>query len=186
MNIPKLSSWIFFTTIFVGFIFFSSIVNFATDWWWFSELGFAQIFIKTLSTKIVLALGTIVFTALFLLTNLLLAIRSKDPWGTTLPEALFGQPISLDNRIVKTLAIVVSLVAALFFGLAAAANWQTVLKFISSTAFNISDPIFNQDIAFYLFSLPVFHIGLSLIKTLIFLALAGCTLIYFLGATISF
>jgi len=178
MNIPKLSSWILFIVIFIGFVFFSSIVNFVTDWWWFSELGFAQIFIKSFGTKIVLALATIAFTALFLLVNLLLAIRSKSPWGATLPEALFGQPINLDNRIVKTLAIVVSISAALFFGLAAMVNWQEVLKFLSATAFNVSDPVFDKDIAFYLFSLPVFQLGLSLIKALILLALAGCALVY--------
>jgi len=180
MKIPKYSPWIFLVAVFVGFVFFSSIVGFVTDWWWFSELGYSQIFIKSLSTKVVLGLTATIFALVFLLTNLLLAIRSKVPWMTTLPESLVGQPISLDNRLVKKLAIAISLVVALFFGLAAAASWQEVLKFFSATVFGVADPIFGRDITFYLFSLPVFQIGLGLIKTLIFLALIGCALVYFL------
>ena len=180
LNIPKFPSWIFIIVIFVVFSFLSNIVALVTDWWWFSELGYSQIFIKSLSTKVALGLAATIFAGVFLLTNLLLAIRSKVPWMTTLPESLFGRPISLDNRLVKKLAVAISVVIALFFGIAAAANWQEVLKFFSATAFGNSEPVFGKDIAFYLFSLPIFQLGLGLVKALILLALVSCALVYFL------
>jgi len=180
LNIPKFPSWIFLIAIFVVFGFLSNIVALVTDWWWFSELGYSQIFIKSLSTKVALGLAATIFAGVFLLTNLLLAIRSKVPWMTTLPESLFGRPISLDNRLVKKLAVAICVVLALFFGLAAAASWQEVLKFFSATAFGNSDPILGKDIAFYLFSLPVFKIGLGMVRALILLALVGCGLVYVL------
>lgn len=178
MNIPKFSSWFFLIATFVVLFFLFNIVGLVTDWWWFSELGYSQIFIKSLGAKIGLGLVTTVFAALFLLTNFSLAIRSKIPWLATLPESLIGQPVSLDNRLVRKLAFVLSSVIALFFGLAAAASWQEVLKFLEAVPFGTSDPIFGKEVAFYVFSLPVLKMGLGLVRTLVFFTLAGCVLVY--------
>ena len=180
MNIPKLPSWVFIIVIFGVFTFLSSIVGLVTDWWWFSELGFEQIFLKSLVSKIVLGLATTVFAALFLLLNFSFAIRSKIPWLATLPESIIGQPLSVDQRLVGKLAYAFSVVTALFFGLIAAASWQELLKFISQTPFGSSDPVFGKDVAFYVFSLPVFKIGLGLVRALILFALVGCGLVYVL------
>ncbi len=186
MTIPKYLTRIFFIGLFVVFILFSSVVAFVTDWWWFSEVGHTQIFIKFLVAKIALFSSAGIFAAVFLLANFSLAIRSKISWTAMLPAALIGRPISFDNHIVKKLAIVFSLVIAVFFGLATAANWQEVLKFISGAAFGAADPIFNKDIGFYIFSLPVLQMGLGLVKTLIILTLAGCAVIYFLRGSLRF
>ncbi len=186
MTISKHFTRIFFIGIFVVVILFSSIVDFVTDWWWFSEVGHTQIFVKSLVAKIALFSSAGIFAAVFLLANFSLAIRSKISWTAMLPAALIGRPINFDNRIVKKLAIVFSLVIAVFFGLVTAANWQEVLKFISGAAFGAADPIFNKDIGFYIFSLPVFQIGLGLFKFLVLLSLAGSAIIYFLRGSIHF
>lgn len=179
-GVPKYLRHIFLLGIFIVFMLFSSIVAFVTDWWWFTEVGHTQIFVKSLVAKIVLFSSAGFFVAVFLITNFFLAARSKILWIAVLPEALIGRPITLDGRIVRKVAVVLSLTIAVFFGLAAAANWQEVLKFISSSAFGVADPIFNKDIGFYIFSLPVLQTGLGLVKTLILLTFAGCALIYFL------
>lgn len=184
MTIPKYLTQISFIGLFAIFILFSSLVAFVTDWWWFSEVGYTQIFIKSLLAKIALFSAAGFFAAVFLLANFSLAIRSKVPWVATLPEALVGRPVNVDNHIVKKFTVVFSLVIALFFGLVAAGNWQEVLKFISGAAFGAADPIFNKDIGFYLFSLPIFQIGLGLIKFLVLLALAGCATLYFLRGSL--
>ncbi|MBU3965483.1 UPF0182 family protein [Patescibacteria group bacterium] len=186
MTIPKLSMNFFFIGLFAVFVLLSSVVAFITDWWWFSEVGHTQIFIKSLVAKIALFSVTGIFTAVFLLVNFSLAIRSKISWTAFLPAALIGQPVNVDNRIVKKFAVVFSLVIAFFSGLVAAGYWQEVLRFISGAAFGATDPVFGKDIGFYLFSLPVFQIGLGLIKFLVLLALAGCAIIYFLRGSLHF
>ena len=182
-NKKYLSRFVYIAIIAV-FILFSSIIAFVTDWWWFSEVGHTQIFIKSLVSKIVLFLSAGIFAAGFLLANFSLAIRSKISWTAILPEALIGQPMNFDSRIVKKLAVVLSVTIAVFLGLVAAANWQEVLKFVSGATFGIADPVFNKDIGFYIFSLPVFQIGLGLIKFLVLLALVGCAIIYFLRGSL--
>ncbi|MDO8435835.1 MAG: UPF0182 family protein [bacterium] len=188
MTISKYLTRISFIGLLVVFFLFSSVVAFVTDWWWFSEVGYTQIFIKSLIAKIALFLSTGIFAAVFLLANFYLAIRSTrstgSEWTAILPEALIGQPISLDSRIVKKFAVVLSAVIAFFFGLVAAGNWQEVLKFISGAPFGTVDPIFSKDIGFYLFTLPVFQTGLGMIKFLVLLSLVGSVTIYFLRGSL--
>src|SRR3990167_708245 len=182
----KIFSWAFLGIVIAFFIFFSSIVGLVTDWWWFSEVGFTEIFTKSLSAKIVLGLTTGLFAAAFILLNFLITVRSKIPWMLAIPEALVGQSISLNDRIVKKLGIVVCLAVSFFIGLIAAASWQDVLKFLSATPFGQTDPLFGRDIAFYVFSLPVFSLVLGLIRVLILLSLVGCGTIYFLRGSLNF
>ncbi len=184
MTIPKYLKLIFFIGLFVVFILFSNVVAFVTDWWWFSEVGHTPIFVKSLIVKIKLFSVIGIFTAIFLLANFSFANRSTISWTTILPEVLIGRPMRLDNRIVKKLAVVLSVVIALFFGFVATTNWQEVLKFIASSTFGSTDPIFNKDIGFYIFSLPLFQLGLGLAKTLIILTLIGCASIYFLRGSL--
>ena len=123
MNITKIFSWVFIGIAIAFFIFFSSIVALVTDWWWFNEVGFTEIFIKSLGTKVILGVTAFLFAAAFLVTNFLVAIRSKIPRMLAIPEALIGQPLSLNDRIVKKLGIGVCLAVSFFIGLVAAAGW---------------------------------------------------------------
>ena len=44
--------------------------------------------------------------------------------------------------------------------------WNDIILFLHATQFNITDPVFNKDIGFYVFSLPVFSHFLGIIKFL--------------------
>src|SRR3990167_1246846 len=111
MNTTKFYSWAFLAVAFFIFIFFSKISSLITDWWWFSEVELTQIFLKSLQAKVAIGLLAGLAAAVFLLGNFLIAVRSKVPWMATIPEALVGQPISLDNRKVKKLGIALNLLA---------------------------------------------------------------------------
>lgn len=185
MNITKIFSWTFLGLVFIIFIFFSSIISLITDWWWYSEVGFADVFIKSLSAKAIVGFSAGLIAFAFLFINLLLALRSKVPWMASIPEALIGQRILVNDRIVRKTGIVVSFAIALFIGFLSFGNWQDVLKFILAVPFGQSDPIFNKDISFYTFSLPVYSFTLGLIKTLVLISLITCGIIYFLRGSLN-
>jgi hypothetical protein len=187
MNIIKFFSWTFLVLPLVIFIFFLNIVSLITDWWWYQEVELTEVFIKSLSAKIIVGVTAGIIAAIFLLTNLFLAVRSKIPWMRAIPGALIGinQPLSVNNRIIGKLGIILSSIIALFIGLIASSSWHDVLKFLSSVPFGQKDPIFGQDVSFYVFSLPVFSLGLGLIKTVILISLIGCTLIYVLRGSLN-
>ena len=187
MKFTKIFSWAFLGIAVIAFIFFSGIVSLITDWWWYQEVGLTEVFVKSLSTKIIVGAGVGIIAAIFLLTNLFLAVRSKIPWMAAIPGALIGinQPLSLNNRIIGKLGIILSCITALFIGLIASSSWHDVLKFLSSTPFGQKDPIFGMDVSFYVFSLPVFSLGLGLIKTVILISLISCGAVYILRGSLN-
>ena len=170
--------WILSTLVVASFVFFSSFVNLITDWWWFSEVGFTKIFVTSLVAKFAVGIGTGLLSLAFLGINLFLATHSKTPWIATIPAELFGQPLALRDSLVKKVTFVLALLLSLFIGLIASTTWQDVLKFLHTTPFGQADPLLGKDVAFYVFSLPVYHLGLLLLKGLTLISLIGCGLIY--------
>ena len=187
MNITKFFFWAFLGIGFATFIFFSSAVSLITDWWWYQEVELTEIFIKSISTKIIVGFSAGLIAAVFLLTNLSLAVRSKIPWMASIPEALIGtsQPLTLNNRIIGKLGIIINCVIAIVIGLIASSSWHDVLKLLFAVPFGQKDPLFGQDVSFYVFSLPVFSLGLTLIKTVILLSLVSCGIIYILRGSLN-
>ncbi|OGK09418.1 hypothetical protein A2767_05215 [Candidatus Roizmanbacteria bacterium RIFCSPHIGHO2_01_FULL_35_10] len=185
MRISRLFIGMGVAVIFVLLVSFSTIISFVTDWWWFSEVGQIEVFVKPLITKIIIALVTTIIAAAFFLTNFLIAVRSKTPWVALIPAALLGQPVSLDSRILKKLGAIVCVVLSLFLGLITTINWQEILKFFSGVSFGEYDPIFKKDIAFYIFSLPTLTIGLGILRMFIVISLISSGIIYLLKGSLN-
>ena len=185
MKTRKFTIWIVGIIIFLSFIAFSTVLAFIADWWWFSEVGYKEVFITSLVAKVALGLAVSIFATLFLLTNLLVATSSKTPWLIVLPENILDRQISLDGRMVRKLGIIISFVIAILLGLVASSQWQDVLKFFSSTPFGVADPVFGKDIAFYIFSLPVITFGLGFFETIILVSLILCGTIYILRGSLN-
>ncbi len=185
MKTRKFSLWLVGIIVFLSFSLFSTTVAFIADWWWFSEVGYTEVFITSLVAKVALGLTVSIFATLFLVANFLVATSSQTPWLVVLPASIVGRQISLNGRIVRKLGIVLSLVMAVLLGLIASSGWQNVLKFFSATPFGTVDPVFGKDIAFYIFSLPVITFGLGLLKTIVLISLVGCGAIYVLRGSLN-
>jgi len=56
---------------------------------------------------------------------------------------------------------------------------------LAAVPFGQTDPLFGKDVAFYLFSLPIYTLGLGLIRILILLSLIICTAVYVLRGSLS-
>ncbi len=123
-----------------------------TDYFWFDALGFSQIFLISLQSKIILFfVGAIAF---FLFAGLNLWISSK------LNNAK-------KNLISAKLKLVIVLLLSFMFGIAASSKWFMVLQYLKQTPFSIQDPIFMKDVAFYIFSLPLFLVLWSFVMVLV-------------------
>jgi uncharacterized protein len=75
----------------------------------------------------------------------------------------------------------IAIFLSLAIGLIAASRWTKVLQYFHPTNFNINEPIFSQDISFYIFALPILEL-LALWLTVISLySFISCTLTYLLS-----
>ncbi len=75
----------------------------------------------------------------------------------------------------------IALLLSLAIGLIAVSRWTKVLQYFHPTNFNTTDPIFNQNISFYVFIFPILEL-LSFWVTIVFLyGLVSCALTYLLS-----
>jgi uncharacterized protein len=158
------------------FFFSSTLVNFYTDSLWFSSLGYREVFLSAFWARTGLFVLGFGLAALFLGGNWLLAraLTRREP-------VFFGQEDALGTPGIL-LAILggAGLLAFLMAGVASGA-WETVMLYLNRQPFGAADPIFSQDVGFYMFTLPLLRLIQGWLMAALFLALAGVAALYLLA-----
>ncbi|MGI9139943.1 MAG: UPF0182 family membrane protein [Gemmatimonadaceae bacterium] len=171
----RFRKWIvLFFVLFFGLI--PWLVGAATDWLWFSELGYDTIFLTDLTTRVSLfAVGGLV-TFAFLWGNLRLAQRGTvtQPILLTNPQ---GPPVDL-VAIIGKLMLPLSMVLSFLFAVSLAGLWLTVLQATHGVTVGATDPIFGRDIGYYLFTLPLAAAALNVFVSLTVISLLATTAMY--------
>jgi len=73
---------------------------------------------------------------------------------------------------------------SLIFGLVAQGNWQVVLRFFNGQPFGVTDPVFYNEVGFYVFSLPFWHFLRRWLLGALIITLLGSAVIYLLSYTL--
>ncbi len=135
----------------------SALFNLYIDWLFFEETGFLGIFKITLSTKVASALLFSIVFLVFYLANIYFANRINFPlrnlhfFGDTIyPVRTFSI-----EKPVKLISLLGGIVLAFFIALFGASKWEEILLFINRLELGMQDPVFNKDISFYMFTLPL-------------------------------
>jgi uncharacterized protein len=159
--------------------------EFYTDWLWFREVGYEQVFLRSLTvrTTVTAVVGVAVF--LMLAGNLLLAIRTLRPRPFMVATPQGPQTITVDPATLRPLLLLGAAAVALMTGLFAGGRWETWLYYIHRTPFGKADPILGRDIGFYVFSLPLFEHVQGLLLFVLFLMLASAIAASVLGGEVS-
>jgi hypothetical protein len=168
------------------FLVVPSFAGFYTDWIWFQQVGFDQVFTRTLSSKLIL--GGAVFAIAFsvLLGGLRYALRDMTKPYLTLGGGPEVKPLVIDRKGLQLIAAGVSGLAALFMGVFASSQWMVWLQYQHATPFGEVDPLLGRDVAFYVFQLPFLDFIRNLLVSVVALSLAGATAAYILSNAVSF
>ncbi|AFZ51575.1 UPF0182 family protein [Dactylococcopsis salina] len=75
-------------------------------------------------------------------------------WQILLILAIFAILLMRISFWLKSFAVIINV----FFTVTIALNWTKVLPFLYRTNFELFDPLFNKDIGFYIFSLPIWEL----------------------------
>ncbi|MGA7331218.1 MAG: UPF0182 family protein, partial [Pseudolabrys sp.] len=143
------------------------ISGFLVDWLWFSAIGYFDVFWTTIIAKAGVFFAVFFATAIILWVNGLVAFRftrsqrtqrpTEFEWKpsgvATLPEVLeFARHrLSWPVVIICGTCILAALVA---WG--EVNNWSVFLQFLYQAPFGTNDPLYGNDIGFYLFTLPAY------------------------------
>jgi len=139
----------------VLFFAFPSAVRFSTDWLWFGELGYADVFLRTLNAQLLAFGATFATVFAFLYLNLRIARQTITRPQIVLGTGVDGRTIAIEGRRLAGLALPVALVFAFMIGLTGANHWLDWLKYFNAQPFGDADPLFGRDVGFYVFSLPI-------------------------------
>ena len=152
----------------------SRLLTYYTDWLWFDSLDFTSVyFTRILASGITFLAGALVFW-LILAGNIALATRLNRKDGSTPLDSLAAS--TLGFRVTPLLQVG-AVVLALFSGLALRFQWNELLLFLNQVEFGVFDPIFNRDVSFFVFSLPILKSIRSFLLTALIFSLVGSALV---------
>ena len=158
--------------LFLLFISLSWLVGIYTDWLWFTELNFQNVWLTRWSYQFFSFVAFFVIAFLILWGNWHLARRRAIK---VTPEFY---PRFLQISGVKWILTAATFFLAFGFASSIAVRWDEFLLFLNRVPFGTADPIFGRDISFYLFELPVYEALQQWTVSLLLLTLIGVLAIY--------
>ena len=176
---------IFVLLVLLLFMVVPSAVTLLTEWFWFTEVGYTGIFVRTLTTKA--GVGGMVFLVAFgaLAFNFRLALRRVTKPYMLFPGGGDIQPVVLNQRQFLLVGTGIAAVVALFMGIFASSEWMTWLQYRHAVPFGESDPLFGRDVSFYVFALPFLDLVRNLALAVVVLSLIGSTAAYVVSGTLA-
>lgn len=162
------------------FLFAALILFIAVSIWlnaiWFSKLGYFQVFITILGSKIGLWCGFFVLFFLFSGINIRAAFRKGNIQGLRIQRA--GESIEINRKTAVLFSTIALFLLSIFMANNGSQHWETVLKYFNSTGFDLKDPIYHRDISYYVFTLPLYLFLRSWSLTAILLTIVAVGLLY--------
>jgi uncharacterized membrane protein (UPF0182 family) len=162
-----------------------SLLRFYTDWLWFGEIGYQQVFLTMLRSQGTLFTIAFVVSVIWLTVNLrvaLAAVGDARPVFTTRE----GMEVTLPGRRqMQTIASGIALVLSIFIALFASSQWETWLAWRNAAAFGQADPILGRDVGFYVFTLPFMQFARGLAQSLVVIAALASGAVYFASGSLT-
>jgi uncharacterized membrane protein (UPF0182 family) len=130
-----------------------------TDWLWYRELGYEQLFTRMWNAEGTIFGITFLLVWAFLLLNLRVAGRTVRQPHVVLGAARDGKPIVVQGKtLARWTGPAAAGMALIFAGSTASANWLDWLSYFHAVPFGSVDPIFHKEISFYIFRLPIYDL----------------------------
>src|SRR5215813_864109 len=151
----------------ICFILLGIIGGLLVDWLWFSAIGYLSVFWTTIVAEAEVFSAVFIATAIILWANGSLALRfarfrwKQDPVDFERESAGVATSPDVLELMRHRLPwhVVIPLGAGLLAVLVAwgeVDNWRVLLRLLYQVPYGASDPLYNKDIGFYLFTLPAY------------------------------
>lgn len=161
------------------FIFFRSITNFIVNVEWYKEVGYLSIYFTKLLAiiKLMVPIFLICFLGIWMYYRSLRGSINK--WRDA--AEIDKHKRSIERKIFFTLDAIISFVISFSFS---SDYWYRILQFTHSVSFNVKDPIFNKDVSFYVFRLPLIESLCHIVMGLLIFLVIITVIVYFIMLTV--
>ena len=155
--------------IFLAINSFGSAIKFATDYLWFKEVGYIETFLTKIKAQITIGVP------IFILLSILLYVFVKKLKKKYDEESEIITVNKKSNFYIKLISAGISLLITVNI---ISAMWFEILQYLNGGNFGITDPIFNNDISFYVFKLPLINTAVNSIISILFMLVVVIVLFY--------
>ena len=161
-----------------------SLLRFYTDWLWFGEVGYQQVFSTIVRSEASLFTITFVISVVWLVVNLRLAVGSFGE-GRPIFTTQQGMEVALPGRQqLRTIASAIAMVLAALIGLYVSSQWETWVTWQNAAPFGQQDPILGRDVSFYVFTIPFLQLIRGIAQTLVVTAALGAGALYLVSGSL--
>ncbi|GAB3157310.1 UPF0182 family protein [Micromonospora sonneratiae] len=152
-----------------------------TDWLWFDEVDYTQVFKGVLLTRVLLFIAVGLAMAVVIGGNLWLAYRLRPMLRPhSVEQATLERYRMLLAPRIGTWFVAIAVLVGLFAGLSGQSRWSQWMLFRNSQDFGVKDPEFKIDVGFYVFEYPFLRYLLGLGFTAIVLAVIGSLAVHYI------
>jgi len=130
-----------------------AVISVYPNWLWFRNLDFAPVFWTMILGKF--GLATVIWFLLFAILAVNLYAAQRLYIGGEQKTLAFGNA-AISGRYLTNLILICILVVSFVIASRSSAEWNLVLSYLNQQPFGSTDPVFNRDIGFYVFSLPFY------------------------------
>ena len=158
--------------------------NFVVNLLWFKSLGYEQYFWYRLLYRYVLFATITLFFFLIFFLNFWIGAKHLGVKAPSRPIAEKGLRGRWRERLKRfqgrslALYLPLSLALAVIIALPLYLHWEQALLYFASQSAGMDDPVYGQDVTWYLFSLPIYSLVLREVLTAFAVALLGLMLMY--------
>ncbi len=159
------------------------LAQFWTEVMWFGQLGFSRVIWTEWGMRAALFAAGFVVMAGAVFWSFTAAYRSRPVYAPSTPEqATLDQYREAVEPLRRVVMIAAPVLVGFFAGVAASAQWRAVLLAFNSEPFGETDPQFNMDIGFFVFTLPALRFSVGfLISVVVIAGIAGLITHYLYG-----
>ena len=154
----------------IAFVFFSA-AGIYTDWLWFSQLDFANVFTTQILGQVIAFLIGLLVVALISAIGLVAAWKTRPVYIRMPEESPFAQYQQIIDGLRRVVMVGIPALVGVLGGLIAAREWQTAALWLNRSEFGITDPQFGFDVSFFVFDLPFLTFAVGFLSGTILLTL---------------
>ncbi len=152
-----------------------------TDVWWFDSVGFRSVFVKELTTKLVIFAVAAILTGSAVAASLVIAFRTRPLYVPVTPaQQVLEQYRQAVEPLRRVGVIVIPVVLGLLAGSGSMGAWRTYLLWRNGGDFGVTDPQFNMDVGFFVFTLPWLNFLVSFVTVVLVLSFIAAAFTHYL------
>ena len=159
--------------------------SFWTEMQWYNQIDAARVFWTQYRASIILGLiGTLLVAAVVIINYMVARAGRKTEKGhiaVVEGEAAGSESFKEVLESKKWLTyLVIPLVVGVFAGSGLNDKWRTFMLWLNGGSFGQTDPEYGLDVSFYVFTLPVLHVILSFVVTLLVVSVVTAVATYWI------